>query len=63
MEQGDEAQANSMRELLERMERGQEEARREVGEARREMARALEHLAQLIVQEGERTRQAFATRT
>ena len=56
MEQGQEAQASAARNILERIERGQEEARKE-------MARALERLSQLIVQEGERTRQAITAKT
>ncbi len=60
-------------EILDRVERGQEalrqevaevrrevaEARREMAEARREMAEALKYLANLIVSESERTRQAI----
>jgi hypothetical protein len=60
----------STREMLLRMEQGQEETRKEIAEARkeiahtlsearREMAEALRYLAQLIVQEGERTREAI----
>jgi len=45
------AEAQGIREILLRMEQGQ-------SEARREMAEAIERLGQLIVVEGERTREA-----
>ena len=53
------------REILARMEQGQQnvqkevaEARREMAEARHEMAEAIKYLADLIRIEGDRTRQA-----
>ncbi len=46
------------REILDRIERGQEELRRESAEARKEMAEAIKALGELIRHEGERTRQA-----
>jgi hypothetical protein len=56
-------------EVLLRIEKGQEEvgkeaaeARKEAAEARKEMAEAIRHLADLIVAEGERTRQAIPSR-
>jgi hypothetical protein len=63
-----EAQAN--RELLSRIERGQEETRREgvesrkdmaqtLADSRREMADAIKHVADLVTREGEATRAAL----
>jgi hypothetical protein len=49
----------STREMLLRIEQGQEEIAHALSEARREMAEALRYLAQLIVQEGARTREAI----
>ena len=56
-------------EVLVRIEKGQEDARKEtvevrkqMAEARKEMAEAIRHLADLIVAEGERTRQAIPSR-
>ncbi|MBI4460766.1 MAG: hypothetical protein HY648_12005 [Acidobacteria bacterium] len=51
------------REILDRIERGQAEARKEMAEAmaqaRKEMAEAVRYLAELIHTDGERTRQAI----
>ena len=41
-----------------RMEQGQQNVQKEVAEARREMAEAIRYLADLVRIEGERTRQA-----
>lgn len=49
-------------EVLVRIEKGQEEARKEMAEARKEMAEAIRHLANLIVAEGEKTRQMILSR-
>ena len=49
----------SVREILLRIEQGQNEARREGSQARNEMAEAIRHVADLIVLEGEKTRQAI----
>ena len=56
------------REILSRMEQGQEEARKEVtevrkevAEARKEMAEAIKYLGDLVRIEGEKTRQAIRT--
>jgi len=53
-------------EILARIEKGQEEVRREVNEtrremaeARREMAEAIRHLGDLVVAEGEKSRLAL----
>jgi len=46
------AEMRAVREILDRIERGQEEARRE-------MAEAIKYLADLIVAESERTRQTL----
>ena len=46
------------REILARMEQGQQNVQKEVAEARREMAEAIRYLADLVRIEGERTRQA-----
>lgn len=45
-------EAKSVREILDRIEKGQTEARKE-------MAEAIKYLADLIVSEGEKTRQAI----
>ena len=56
------------REILGRIEQGQQEARKEtaearkeIAEARKEMAEAIRYLADLIRAEGERTRQTVRT--
>ncbi len=49
------------REILARIEQGQNEARKEMAEARSEMAEAIRHLADLIQFEGEKTRQTIRT--
>ena len=46
-------------EILSRIERGQEEARKETAEARKEMAEAIKYLGDLIRAEGDTTRQAI----
>ena len=62
------AEFSNTREILSRMEQGQEEglkgiaeARKEMAEARKEMAEAIRYLADLIRVEGEKTRQAIRT--
>ena len=56
-------ESRATREILSRIEQGQTEARREIGgalaEARKEMAEALRYLADLVRQEGEKTRQVI----
>ena len=47
----------STREILVRIEQGQNETRKDMAEARKEMAEAIRYLADLIRAEGERTRQ------
>ena len=49
-------ESRNTREILDRIGRGQEEARKE-------MANAIDRLAQLIVQEGERTRHVITSKT
>ena len=67
-------ESKATRDILVKMEQGQEaqaKAARDIlerigrgqEEARKEMARALERLSQLTVQEGERTRQAITAKT
>ncbi len=50
-----ERQGQATREMLARVDRGQQEARRE-------MAEALKRIAELIVTEGERTKEAVSSR-
>jgi len=52
------AEAKSLREILLRIEQGQNDARQVANETRREMAEAIQRLGQLIVVEGEKTREA-----
>jgi hypothetical protein len=52
IEQGQTEESRSIREILSRIEQGQTEARKE-------MAEAIKYLAQLIVSEGEKTREAI----
>lgn len=59
-------EAKASREILSRIEHGQTEmrkemaeVRKEMAEARKEMAEAIKYVAQLIVSEGEKTRQAI----
>ncbi len=49
--------------LLDRIEKGQNETRKEVVEARKEMAESIRYLAQLIVSESEKTRQEIKARS
>ena len=68
-----EEEAKGIREILVRIEQGQTEARREMAEAikaiqqgqseaRKEMAEAIKYVADLIRQEGGRTREAIQAR-
>ncbi|MBI4443656.1 MAG: hypothetical protein HY649_09820 [Acidobacteria bacterium] len=56
-------ESRATREILDRIEQGQNEARKEVAaamaEARKEMAEAIRYLADLIRLEGEKNRQAI----
>lgn len=52
------AEAKSLREILLRIEQGQDEARREMAEALKHLADLSHDLASLIHLEGERTREA-----
>ncbi|OFW02217.1 MAG: hypothetical protein A3H94_05620 [Acidobacteria bacterium RIFCSPLOWO2_02_FULL_60_20] len=55
-------ESRATREILSRIEQGQNETRREIGgalaEARKDMAESLRYLADLVRQEGDKTRQA-----
>ena len=50
-------EARGLREILLRIEQGQNETRQAANEARREMAEAIQRLGELIVLEGEKTRE------
>ena len=60
-------EATGIREILFRIEQGQNEARKEIAgamaEARKEMAEAIRSLGELIRSEGEKTRDAVRTQT